>query len=131
MKLEAIVDGYLKGLEEWPSEEDREQLSGTSGAGSKQLRLLSERFSDCPDSLLELLSYINGTYWQTYCDKEVSLPMLGSDVFEYPYYLKSVEQILAPSDYNQSINEIYSGYQEGMRELIGEGVNLDVSLRWK
>lgn len=55
MKLEAIVDGYLKGLEEWPSEEDREQLSGTSGAGSKQLRLLSERFSDCPDSLLELL----------------------------------------------------------------------------
>ena len=33
--------------------------------------------------------------------------VLGSDVFEYPYYLKSVEQILEGGGFKTSIREMY------------------------
>lgn len=124
----AIVDQYLKGLKERLSKEDKDQLSYTSGASSKQLDLLKERFPDCPDGLIYLLSQINGTYWQSYGDKEVSILVLGSDVFEYPYYLKSVEQILEPPLYDRSINQIYKEYLSEMPDLIGEGIDPDVNI---
>jgi hypothetical protein len=64
--------------------------------------------------LLDLLSVVNGTYWQPYGDKEVSILILGSDILEYPYYLKSVEQIIEGIDFDRTINDIYSEYPEDM-----------------
>jgi len=123
-----IVDQYLKGLEERLSEEDKALLSYTEGATGTQLEQLKARFPQCPATLIELLSRINGTYWQPYGDKEVCLLMLGSDVLEYPYYLKSVEQIVGPSLYDGSINQIYGDDLIEMSGLTGEGIDPDIDI---
>jgi hypothetical protein len=126
-----IVETYLKGLSEHLSEDDKVELSYASGATNHELARLRRHYPKCPDSLLQLLSRINGTYWQRYGDHEISVLILGSDVYEYPYYLKSVEQILEGGGLNGSIREIYRKYLDNLPELIGEGVDPDVNIgRW-
>ena len=48
-----------------------------------------------PDSLVELLSRVDGTHFREYPGGEVCVLMLGSDVEDggYPYYLRSAAQI--------------------------------------
>jgi hypothetical protein len=126
-----IVEQYLKGLEVNLSEEDKAELSYASGATDPQLADLKHRYPSCPDSLLQLLQRINGTYWQKYGDHEICVLILGSDVFEYPYYLKSVEQILEGSGFKTSIREMYAEYFDDMKELVGEGIDPNVNIdRW-
>ncbi|PSK91190.1 SMI1/KNR4 family protein [Taibaiella chishuiensis] len=129
MTAHNIVDQYLTGLEEHLTEEDQQQLAYTSGAGAAALQQLQDRFPACPESLLYLLSRINGTYWQQYGEHEVCVLMLGSDVYEYPYYLKSVAQILEEKSFDRSINEVYGAYLEEMPELIGAGIDPDINIR--
>jgi hypothetical protein len=131
MKNTDTVELYLKGLEKHLSEDDKVELSYASGATDSQLAKLKHHYPDCPDSLLRLLGRINGTYWQKYGDHKISVLILGSDVFEYPYYLKSVEQILEGSGFNASIREIYASYFDSMPELVGKGIDPDVQIdRW-
>lgn len=131
MKTNGIVDQYLTGLRERLSTEDKAQFSYTCGATATQLESLKERFPDCPDALLQLLSRVNGTYWQEYGDKEVAVLILGSDVYEYPYYLKSVAQILEENTFKQSIHEMYTGYLDEFPDLVGAGINPDLNMsRW-
>ncbi|HTG56999.1 MAG TPA: SMI1/KNR4 family protein [Niabella sp.] len=131
MNLNPIVEQYLDGLKERLSEEDKEQLSFTFGATDKQLGLLREHFADCPDSLLDLLSVVNGTYWQQYGEKEVSILILGSDIFEYPYYLKSVEQIIEGSQFDGSVNDIYADYPHEIPSIVGAGIDPEINInRW-
>ena len=126
-----IVERYLMGLQDHLSEEDKAELSYASGAGYKQLTELKRRYLHCPDSLVQLLSRINGTYYQEYGDHEICVLILGSDVFEYPYYLKSVEQILEGGGFNGSIHEIYSEYIDNDPELVGKGVDDEIRIdRW-
>lgn len=126
-----IVEQYLKGLEERLSEYDKSELSYASGATDRQLANLKYSYPNCPDSLLQLLGRINGTYWEKYGDHEICVLILGSDVFEYPYYLKSVEQILEGGGFKASIREIYSKYFNDMPELVGENIDPDVNIdRW-
>lgn len=126
-----IVERYLTGLQKHMSEEDNDQLSYASGAGKKQLADLTLRYPDCPGSLVQLLSRINGTYWQQYGDHKISVLILGSDVFEYPYYLKSVGQILEGSGINGSIRKIYAEYIGDDPELVGQGIDPDVNInKW-
>lgn len=47
-----------------------------------------------PNSLIRMLEYVDGTYWREYNGREISFYFLGSDVFEYPYYIFSSKQIL-------------------------------------
>ena len=115
-----IVETYLKGLLEHLSEDDRVELSYTFGATDRELSRLKHRYPQCPESLLQLLARINGTYWQKYGDHEISVLILGSDVYEYPYYLKSVDQILDGDGLSGSIREIYAKYIDNMPDLIGE-----------
>ena len=61
-----IADEYLKGLKERLSEDDKLSLSYAFGATDEQLANLKNRYPACPDSLLQLLTRINGTYWQKY-----------------------------------------------------------------
>ncbi|MBN8854063.1 MAG: hypothetical protein BGO55_06715 [Sphingobacteriales bacterium 50-39] len=68
----SIVELYLKGLQEHLSEEDKDELSYASGAGHMQLAELKRGYPNCPNSLVSLLSRINGTYWQKYGDHEIS-----------------------------------------------------------
>ena len=46
------------------------------------------------DALIDLLLYVDGTYWRKYEDDEITFFILGSDVDEYPYYLLSSEEII-------------------------------------
>src|SRR6266540_997527 len=50
-----------------------------------------------------------------------------SDVFEYPYYLKSVEQILEENNHGYSIRQIYD-YIDDIPELVGVGIDPDISI---
>jgi len=128
MENSLIADQYLAGLREHLPEFDNISLSYATGATPAQLAALKNRFPACPDSLLQLLARVNGTYHQPYGDQTISVLVLGSDVFEYPYYLKSVEQILEVKGYNKSIRQIYGSYMESMPELVGGGIDPDVSI---
>src|ERR1700744_3639633 len=103
MEKSTIVEQYLQGLRQHLSEADRAELAYTTGATAGDLARLKEKFPSCPDSLLQLLGQINGTYFQQYGDHRVHVLILGSDVFEYPYYLKGVERILQDKQYGRSI----------------------------
>jgi len=127
----SIVDRYLTDLQKHLSEEDKDELSYASGANKKQLTELTRRYRNCPNSLIQLLSRINGTYWQQYGDHKISVLILGSDVSEYPYYLKSVEQIIEGSGINNSIRKIYAEYIDDDPELVGKGIDPDVNInKW-
>ena len=106
-----IVDHYLAGLRKALPPEPLAELALASGASTAQLASLRQAYPLCPDSLLHLLGKYNGTYYQKYAGGTVLVYMLGSDVFEYPYYLSSVEQILEDEQANQrSIADIYGHY---------------------
>jgi hypothetical protein len=130
VKHRTVVDLFLEGLRGHLSEEDQLELSYAYGARYEQLKKLKKQFPDCPDALVYLLSRINGTYHQQYGPNRVSVLILGSDVSEYPYYLKSVEQILEEK-WSESIREVYEDYIDEMPELIEGPIDLDVKIdRW-
>lgn len=68
------------------------------GASKEDIKKLRDLYPDIPDSLLQLLEIVDGTYWRNYADKEVRLLFLGSDMEEYPYYLLSAQQIIDTKD---------------------------------
>lgn len=106
-----IVDRYLAGLRQALPQECLDELALASGASAQQLDQLRQAYPLCPDSLLRLLATYNGTYYEEYPGGMVLVYMLGSDVFEYPYYLSSVKQILEDQEANQrSIADIYGHY---------------------
>ncbi|QYG05754.1 SMI1/KNR4 family protein [Janthinobacterium sp. PAMC25594] len=108
-----IVDHYLEGLRQAMPPEPLAELALASGASAAQLDSLRQAYPLCPDSLLRLLGHYNGTYYEEYAGGTVLVYMLGSDVFEYPYYLSSVAQILEDRQANQrSIADIYGHYLE-------------------
>ena len=108
-----IVDHYLEGLRQAMPPEPLAELALASGASEAQLDSLRQAYPLCPDSLLRLLGQYNGTYYQDYAGGRVLVYMLGSDVFEYPYYLSSVERILKDGQANErSIADMYGHYLE-------------------
>jgi SMI1 / KNR4 family (SUKH-1) len=126
-----IIERFLKGLREHLSEEDKLELSYAFGADSKQLAELKHRYPKCPNTLVQLLRSINGTYWQQYGSHKIHVLILGSDVFKYPYYLKSVEQMLEGGGFDRSIREIYGKYFSDFPGLVGVGIDPDVKIdRW-
>ena len=106
-----IVDHYLAGLYQALPQQCIDDLELASGAGAQQLAQLRQAYPLCPEALLQLLRKYNGTYHQPYVGGNVSVYLLGSDVYEYPYYFSSVEQMLADRQANQrSIADIYGHY---------------------
>lgn len=68
------------------------------GASKEDIEKLLVLYPDIPDSLLQLLEIVDGTYWRKYAEKEVALLVLGSDMEEYPYYLLSAQQMVDTKD---------------------------------
>lgn len=64
------------------------------GASQADLDRLREAYPDVPDSLVELLKLVDGTYWREYQGEKIAFYFLGSDLEEYPYYLLSAKQML-------------------------------------
>jgi hypothetical protein len=119
-----LVDTYLAGLSKVLAREDLDQLKLAHGAPSADLQKLVERYPLCPASLLDLLGKIDGTHFRDYPDGTVAVLMLGSDVYEYPYYFSSVQLILEEGDaYTQSIAQIYEGFLDKEPDLISLGID--------
>ncbi len=68
------------------------------GASKEDIEKLCAVYPDIPESLLQLLEIVDGTYWRKYGENKVSLFFLGSDIEEYPYYLLSARQIVDTKD---------------------------------
>ncbi|RFP63462.1 SMI1/KNR4 family protein [Hymenobacter lapidiphilus] len=79
------------------------------GVNSKIITQLKNLYPEIPKALVDLLEYVDGTYWRAYQDEEIALYFLGSDIEGYPYYLLSSEQMI--NNKNQAA-EYYSDYIE-------------------
>lgn len=98
-----IARQYLEGLKQAYCENGGEKLwnafeKAAHGARKEDLERLRELYPDIPDSLLELLKVVDGTYWREYAGEEIAFYFLGSDIEEYPYYLLSAKQIRETKD---------------------------------
>lgn len=105
------------------TDEDREHL----------LRI----YPEIPDSLLEILAVIDGTYHREYGEELVTEYFFGSDVSdgEYPYYLFSAADILESKDEAQDYEDMFYFFKEEFDEdfgpFIDERILMDASkLKW-
>lgn len=100
------------------------------GANNEDITKLTEIYPEIPSSLIELLEYVDGTYWRAYAGEEIALYFLGSDMGEYPYYLLSSKEIVE----NQNIaKEYYSDYidrEYGEEDIDEKITNNSENLRW-
>ncbi|MBD8571810.1 SMI1/KNR4 family protein [Pseudomonas syringae] len=125
----SLVDTYLAGLRKALPAERLNELKHAHGASTADVQRLNDRYPLCPASLLELLGQIDGTHYRDYPDGRVMVLVLGSDVFEYPYYLSSIDQILEESDtYTRSIAQIYAGYLDEEPDLVGPGIDITLGM---
>ena len=110
----SIVTTYLTELKQRLTLTQKHDLSLACGATQQQLASLLRHYPETSPALLELVGQINGTWWQRYGETTIGVLMLGSDVFEYPYYLMSVEQMLqeATRSGERSIAKTYQDFPE-------------------
>ena len=93
--LDGLKDAYAKA----GAQETWEHFASIAhGASQEDLERLLELCPDVPESLLELLRLVDGTYYRVYGTKKVALYALGSDYEEYPYYLLSARQMIDTKD---------------------------------
>lgn len=84
------------------------------GISNEDLLVLTNIYPDIPNALINLLEFVDGTYWREYNGEKIVFYFLGSDVQEFSYYLLSSEQIIK----NQNIAKLYSGYIERLYERV-------------
>ena len=108
-----LVEQYLEGLKQAyidnGGEEAWQNLMATAhGATDADLQVLRNRYPQVPESLLDLLRRIDGTYWREYEKGTVSDLILGADedMGDYPYYLLSAQQIV------ETQNEAFDFYAD-------------------
>lgn len=98
-----LARAYFNGLKEAYYREGGQKTwdhfaSVAQGASQEDIDRLLELYPDAPESLIELLRLMDGTYFRVYGTEQVLLYALGSDVEEYPYYLLSVQQMVETKD---------------------------------
>ena len=102
-KSQELAREYFRGLEQAyranGGGESWDSLSAAAqGAREEDLAALTALYPDAPESLLELLRLVDGTYYRKYPKGEVCCLFLGSDMEEYPYYLLSARQMIDTRD---------------------------------
>lgn len=75
---------------------------------------LKQKFPQIPDALLQLLQFVDGTYWREYQNEKIAFIFLGSDMeeYEYPYYLMSAKQMIESDDINYLADYIDRDYDD-------------------
>ena len=138
-----IAEKYMNGLKkaymdnnavaEWEHFE-----SIKHGAAEDEISKIKEIYPLAPDSLFDLLKYVDGTYWREYHGEKITLFFLGSDVdeYEYPYYLLSSAQILREIEFGEKYRYglddfIYWINENGYSELYDDKLTNDPKkARW-
>lgn len=95
--IEKLKEAYAeKGL----SKEWEHLIEIAHGISYEDKQLLLKEYPEFPESLMEILEAIDGTYWREYGDEKVTHYFFGSDVSngEYPYYLFSANDIIKNKD---------------------------------
>ncbi|HGM4747466.1 SMI1/KNR4 family protein [Stenotrophomonas maltophilia] len=126
-----LVDRFLSGLIPRLPAEDAAQWAHVHGASDDDLQRLCAQWPLVPESLLALLSQVDGTHFREYPGGEVVVYMLGSDVEDggYPYYLRSVAQIFGDQQqWDDSIRSIYEEWLDDEPEILGEGIDADLPM---
>lgn len=96
---EKYVDGLKKAYYEVGGKEQWDDFENVMhGASKEDMEKLQALYPDIPESLLQLLELVDGTYWREYGGEKVAFYFLGSDVEEYPYYLLSAQQMIKNKD---------------------------------
>lgn len=110
----SLASEYLNGLREAYIKAGEEEAWGNmmqiaTGASGNDLQALKAAFPDVPDSLIDILRRIDGTYFRKYAGGTVSAYVLGSDIDngEYPYYLLSAKEMV---DDRAEITDLYSEF---------------------
>jgi len=120
-----LVEKYISGLKNAFIERNKkakwdEFESCAEGASNENIDRIKELYPEVPDSLIELLSYVDGTYFKEYKGHRIFLYFLGSSLEEYPYYLLSSKQII------NNINEATEYYSEYIdREYDPDDIYID------
>ena len=95
----AYFDGLKNAYYEQGAETEWERFASIiHGASQEDLNQLLELYPDAPESLLELLKIVDGTYYRDYPNGRALLYFLGSDYEGYPYYLLSAKQMVETKD---------------------------------
>ena len=114
-----MADAYLAGLKAKLKAEGRQStlddLARATGASESDIARLRAVYPKCPHSLIGLLGQLDGTYFRKYRARKVSRCVLGSDIFEFPYYLLSAAQIVADA------TSRFSG--ETIRDIYGDEID--------
>ena len=105
--IEELKKAYYEngGKEVWDNFEKIKE-----GATEENIKKLKEEFLEVPDSLIELLKIVDGTYHREYQGQRIAFYLLGSDVMGYPYYLLSSRQIL---ENKKDGYYLFGGYIDG------------------
>ena len=108
-----LAEQYLEGLKaayiDNGGKEAWQKLMDTAhGATEADLQSLRNCYPQVPESLLDLLCHIDGTYWREYEKGTICDLILGADeaMGGYPYYLLSAEQIV------ETQNEAFDFYAD-------------------
>lgn len=110
--LEELKKAYYKngGKEYWDKFEKIK-----AGATEENIKKIKEEFPETPDSLIELLKIVDGTYHRECQGEKITFYFLGSDVMGYPYYLLSSSQIL---ENKKDGYYLFGGYIDGEYENV-------------
>lgn len=127
-----LVDRFLTGLVPRLPADEVAMWAWTEGASAADRQRLRARWPHVPDSLADLLGRVDGTHYRAYPGGEVCVPMLGSDLGRYPYYLRSIEQMFEDTaqwdSWGESIRSIYEEWLEEDADILGAGIDADLPM---
>ena len=92
---QAYFDGLKAAYYNYDGQEVWDEFASVvHGADQRDLDRLTALYPDIPESLVELLKLVDGTYYREYPADKVVFYFLGSDYEGYPYYLLSARQMV-------------------------------------
>lgn len=94
----SIAKKYINGLKEAYYNNNAQEPwdefeSVVNGVSDEDLAKLKEIYPNIPESLIDILKFVDGTYWREYKGEEIAFYFLGSDIEKYPYYLLSAKEM--------------------------------------
>jgi hypothetical protein len=122
--MENLSKKYINGLKKAYYDQEGQEIwdhfeSIKHGIHKEDEEKLKQAFPQIPDSLLQLLQFVDGTYWLEYQNEKIAFYFLGSDMEEYPYYLMSAKQMIESNDIN---------YLEGYIDRDYDDVQVDAKI---
>ncbi len=133
--MNPIAEQYIAGLEKSYAENQGKESWDhfekiKHGAAEENIRKLKELYPDIPEALIDLLKYVDGTYWREYSGEKIAFYFLGSDMEEYPYYLLSSGEIIENHDLAARYYKDYIEREYEEVDVDGKIASTVTDLKW-